>query len=129
MNNQLKKFKTKNISLWVAQVILAAGFIFGSVMKLFVPKEILNSMWPWTAEVPNLLVKITGVIDLLAVIGIIIPLTGSKQRLTSIVAIGIIIEMICAGVFHIVRGEASEIGVNIFFAIIAGFVAWGRLSR
>jgi hypothetical protein len=50
-------------------------------------------------------------------------------RLTPIAAIGIIALMIAAATFHIARGEASVIGVNIVFAVIAAFIAWGRLMK
>lgn len=42
---------------------------------------------------------------------------------------GIVGLMVCASIFHITRGEASLIGVNIIFAVIAGFIAWGRLVK
>jgi hypothetical protein len=42
-----------------------------------------------------------------------------------VAAIGVVILMICAGIFHLTRGEA--VIVNIVFAIIATFIAWGRL--
>jgi hypothetical protein len=37
--------------------------------------------------------------------------------------------MISAAVFHISRGEASLIGMNIFFLLLAAFVAWGRSKK
>ena len=40
-----------------------------------------------------------------------------------------LIIVISASVFHISRGEASLIGMNIFFLLLAAFVAWGRSKR
>ena len=37
--------------------------------------------------------------------------------------------MIVASAFHIARGEGSQIGFNIFVAILAAFIAWGRQRR
>lgn len=130
MRNQSKSSKRIHITLWVAQVILAAGLMFGAVMKLFQPIGKLSAMWPWTGEVPVALVKATGIIDLLGMIGLIVPtLLRIKPALTPIAAMGVVTLMICASIFHIARGEASEIGVNLFFAVIAVFIAWGRFRK
>ena len=130
MTDQQKPSKALNISLWVAQVILAASLVWASMLKLFQPIEKLSVMWPWAGQVPALLVKFTGIIDLLGAIGLTLPqLLNLKPKLTPIAAICIIILMICASTFHIVRGEASVIGVNIVFAILAAFIAWGRFTK
>jgi hypothetical protein len=130
MSNQQESSKGIHITLWVAQVVLAAGLMFGAVMKLFQPVSELSAMWPWTGEVPVAAVKATGIIDLLGTIGLIVPmLLRIKSVLTPVAALGVVTLMICASVFHIARGEASEIGVNLFFAGIAAFVAWGRFRK
>ena len=119
-----------NITFWIAQVLLAAGLIWGGFMKLFQPIEKLSAMWPWAAQVPVELLKLTGIIDLFGAIGLILPsLLRIQPKLTPIAAVGVIILMLSASVFHIMRGEASVIGVNIVFAIIAIFVAWGRFKK
>jgi hypothetical protein len=116
-------------ALWIAQVVLAASLIWAGVMKLFSPLEKLSAMWPWVAEVPLALVKFTGVVDVLAALGLILPaLLRIRPKLTAITAMGVVALMVCAGIFHIIRGEAAVIGVNIVFAIIATFIAWGRLK-
>lgn len=130
MTNQQKSSKALHIALWVVQVVLAAGLIAGGFMKLFQPIETLAAMWPWAGEVPVALVKGTGIIDLLGALGIILPsLLRIQPKLTPIAAIGIVALMITASIFHIARGEASQIGFNVFFAGLAAFVAWGRLRK
>lgn len=121
-----------NIALWSAQIILAAGFVWAASMKLFQPAGKLAEMWPWTAENP-VLVKVTGILDLLAGIGLILPglLSLRKEdsffpKLTVFAALGTVALMIAAIAFHVSRGEASLIGINVFFAIVAVFIAWGR---
>ena len=118
-----------NIILWVAQVILAASLIWASSMKLFQPADKLAEMWPWTADNANL-VKLTGVLDLLAGIGLVLPaLLRIQPKLTIYAAYGTIALMLAASIFHITRGEGSQIGVNVFFAAFAVFIAWGRLKK
>lgn len=118
-----------NVILWIAQVILAVGFIWAAAMKLFQPADKLAAMWPWTADHAGL-VKFTGVLDLLAGIGLVLPAALRIQpKLTIYAAYGTIALMIAASAFHIVRGEASQIGMNIFFAVMAVFIAWGRQMK
>jgi hypothetical protein len=98
--------------------------------EIIQPTEKLAAMWPWTDQVPAALVKLTGMVDLLGAVGLILPsLLHIQPKLTPIAAIGVIVLMLCASIFHIVRGEASLIGVNIVFAAIAAFVAWGRFKK
>jgi uncharacterized membrane protein YphA (DoxX/SURF4 family) len=130
MINQEKKSKILNVALWVAQLVLATSFIWAGLMKLFQPIEKLSEMWLWTSQVPIELLKFTGIVDLLGGIGLILPsLLRIKPKLTSITAGSIIVLMVCAIIFHISRGEVSQIGANIVFAIIATFIAWGRFKR
>ena len=119
--------KSVIIALWVTQIILAVCFIWGAAMKLFLPIEKLSAMWPWAGEICPVLVRTTGVLDLLAGIGIIIPtIFRIYSKIVTLTAIGIIILMFSASIFHICRGEASQIGINIFIAVLATFVFWGR---
>ena len=119
--------KSITITLWLAQIILAVCFMCGASMKLFLPIQKLSAMWPWTAEISILLVKSTAILDFLLGIGIILPtLFRIYPKIVPFSAIGTIILMFCASVFHICRGEASQIGINIFIAVLAAFIVWGR---
>lgn len=130
MSSQQKPSKAIHIILWVAQVILAATFIWAAAMKLVQPPDKLAAMWPWTGQIPGTLVKLTGLIDLAGATGLILPsLLRIKPKLTPIAAIGIILLMISASIFHIARGEAAQIGTNIVFAGMAAFIAWGRFTK
>ena len=119
-----------HIVLWIAQAVLAISLVWAALMKLGQPIEKLSAMWPWTGQVPAGLVKLTGLLDLASALGLILPsLLRIKPNLTAVAAMGIVVLMVCASIFHITRGEASLIGVNIIFAVIAGFIAWGRLVK
>ena len=130
MENQQKASKVLNINLWVAQVLLALVLTWASAMKLFQPVGKVAAMWPWAGQVPVALLKFTGIVDLLGALGLVLPaLLRIKPILTPLAAIAIIVLMVCASVFHIVRDEASVIGVNVFFTGIAAFIAWGRFKK
>jgi hypothetical protein len=127
MSNQPTPLKAIHIALWVVQALLAASLIWAATMKLFQPVETLSVMWPWVGQVSGALVKGTGIVDLLAGLGLTLPsLLRIKPQLTPIAAFGVVVLMVCASVFHIMRGEASSIGANTVFALMAAFIAWGR---
>ncbi|WP_020595191.1 DoxX family protein [Spirosoma panaciterrae] len=116
--------------LWIVQTVLAASFIWAAWMKLFQPIDKLAAMWPWTGQIPTVLVKAIGVLDLLGAIGVLLPsLLRIWPSLTVVAACGIVVQMVCASIFHLVRGEGSVIGANVVFALMAAFVAWSRLSK
>jgi hypothetical protein len=107
-------------------VLLAITFIWAGAMKLFKPADL---PWQWIKENPNL-VKVTGIIDLLAGVGLVLPaLLRIQPTLTIYASYGIITLMIGASMFHIVRGETAQIGFNIFVALTAVFIAWGRQKK
>lgn len=58
----------------------------------------------------------------------LLSLLRIKPRLTFVTAIVVIVLMVCASIFHIARGEALVIGTSFVFALLAGFVVWGRLK-
>jgi uncharacterized membrane protein YphA (DoxX/SURF4 family) len=129
MSNQPKPSMALNITLWVAQFLLASSLVWAGFMKLFQPEKVA-AMWPWAGQVSDALVKFTGIVDLLGAIGLILPaMLRIKPKLTPIAALGVVALMITASIFHIVRGEASSIGANIVFGIIATFIAWGRFTK
>ncbi len=126
MTREKKTSKTMNIILWIAQGLLALTFIWAGFMKIFQPEEL---SFPWVKDNSSL-VLITGIVDLLAGIGILFPtLLRIQPKLTIYAAYGIIVLMIAASIFHISRGETKDIGFNIFMALLAVFIARGRQPK
>ncbi|MEH6680326.1 MAG: DoxX family protein [Sediminicola sp.] len=121
-----KNFKVLNSTLWMFQALLSVTFIWAGVMKLFRPHEL---PWLWIQENPEL-VTVSGILDLLAGIGLTVPsLLGIKPIMTIYAAYGTMALMISASIFHIMRGEGDQIGFNIFILLAALFIAWGRLKK
>ena len=119
--NKIKKLK--KIIVWIVQMLLFAIFVWAGFMKLFKPNDL---PFPWIKD-NVILVAITGIIDLLAATGILFPsLFNSKSKLTIYSAYGIIALMFSAIVFHICRGEAKDVGFNIFIIIAALFIVWSK---
>lgn len=83
-----KESKTTNIILWIAQAFLALTLFMTGFMKIFIPESL---PFTWVKDNANL-VLFTGVIDLVAGIGIVLPvLVRVKTELTVFTAYGIII--------------------------------------
>lgn len=121
--------KNWNTVLWICQALLAAGFIIGAYLKLTYPITELGEMWPWAGENPRL-VRITGVLDLVTGIGLVLPgLLKIRPSLIIWAAFGTVLMMLGAIVFHVSRGEGSDIGINIAYFLLAAFTAWGRLKK
>lgn len=129
-SNLKKPSKAIHIALWVAQVVLAGLFLMAGTMKLTTPMDELIAAMAWTGDVPAWLVRFIGASELLGAIGLLLPaLLRVKPVLTTWAAIGIATIMVFALVFHVSRGEASVVGINIVFGLIAVFIAWGRISK
>ncbi|RNL78139.1 DoxX family protein [Sinomicrobium pectinilyticum] len=129
MAQKKSSLKLLNVLLWVAQLLLAVSLIWAAAMKLFQPAGTLARMWPWTADYP-FLVMLTGIVDLTGGIGLVLPAWRRiSPKLTVFAAIGTLTLMITAIVFHISRNEASQTGINIFFAALAIFIVWGRTVK
>lgn len=129
MANQQTTTKIIHVTLWVAQVLLAAFFINGAVMK-FQPIDQIAPTVPWIGQVPELMVRALGVIDVLGAVGLILPaLLRIKPQLTPWAAVASIALMLSALIFHVSRGEASVIWFNVAFSLVALFVAWGRFKK
>ena len=121
--------KRWNILLWTAQVILGGMFLMAGIMKMTTPIEELALKAAWAQDLP-LLVRFIGVSEFAGALGLLLPsLLRIKPMLTPIAALGLVVVMILAGIFHLVRGEYPAIGFTIMLGVIAAFVAYGRTKK
>ena len=114
-----------NILLWVLQVLLAAAFLAHGLLLLMPPAEIAAQM---VMSLPRAFWVFLGVAEIAAAIGLTLPgLTRVMPWLVSWAAAGIMIVMISATGYHIVRGEISSAAVTFVLLLMATFVAYMRL--
>ncbi|HZS38363.1 MAG TPA: DoxX family protein [Polyangia bacterium] len=115
--------KALNISLWIAQALLAVAFLFAGGMKLILSSETLaKNPGPSVA-----LVRFIGVAEVAGALGMILPMvTRIRPRLTALAAVGLATVMLLAIGFHVMRGELSHIPAPAVLGALAVFVAWGR---
>jgi len=125
-----KQNKLLNLSLWTTQLLLAAMFGMAGGMKLTEPISQLSAMLPFTAQVPESLVRFIGAAEMAGALGLILPAaTRIAPALTPIAATGLFLIMVLAAGFHISRGEVENIPVNLILGSLAAFVAWGRFNK
>lgn len=122
--------KALRIGLWAAQGIAAAIFVAAGLTKLTTPLPELAKMIPWTADFPELFVRLIGLIDLAGGLGLILPaVTRIAPRLTVAAALGCVALQSLAFVFHGTRGEFDVWPLNIVLLGLSAFVLWGRGKR
>jgi uncharacterized membrane protein YphA (DoxX/SURF4 family) len=81
----------------------------------------------WMYELPTGLHYFSGTTEIIAGRGLILPsLTRIQTRLTPLAALGIVLVMAGAVVWHFARNEFANIFMNIILMGLAVFVAYGR---
>jgi uncharacterized membrane protein len=117
-----------NVLLWALQLLFGAYFVAVGVMHFVVPAG-LPPMMSWMYELDGTLHAISGTAEILGGLGLILPgLTRILPVLTVWAAIGLTAVMILAAVWHVGRGEAANIAINIVVAVVLGFIAYRRAT-
>jgi hypothetical protein len=113
-----------NKLLWGLQIFLALVYLAHGYILLFPPASMIDMMNQ--AIGPNFRVFI-GVAEVCASIGLILPgLTGVAPGLTVAALAGLVIVMVSAAIFHLMRGEnSSAVSSCVLLAIIL-FVTYER---
>ena len=118
---------TLNVSLWIAQALLALAYLNAGYLKTFRPIQEIAPTIFWAPLLPEPLVRFIGISELLGAVGLILPgLLKIRPQLTTLAAVGLTLVMLSANVFHIVRGEFFVLPMTILFLLLLAFVAYGR---
>jgi uncharacterized membrane protein YphA (DoxX/SURF4 family) len=119
-----------NISLWIAQILIALVFLGSGYVKFMTPIPDLSKIMPWTGQLPVTFVRFIGVVDFAGGCGIILPsLTRIKPNITILAAICCSVLQVLAIAFHTSRGEAAVTPLNYGLLALALFVLWGRSRK
>lgn len=115
-----------NIVLWILQILFALFFGFNGITHLNVPPDLPERI-AWMYDLPPGLHYFSGTVELLAALGLVLPgLIRIQTRLIPLAALGLVIVMLGAAVWHIPRNEAANVIMNLVIAGLMGFVAYGR---
>ena len=113
-----------NIVLWILQVLLAAAFFAHGWLVLAPPPDIAKQM---LAELPRWFWVFLGIAEILAAVGLTLPgLTRILPGLVTWAAVGIMIVMVSATIWHIARNEISSAAITLVLLAMATFVAYAR---
>lgn len=119
--------RKRNVSLWTAQILLAALFLFAGGFKLVAPAAELAKQSP--IFTPAFL-KFIGTCEALGALGLVLPgLFRVQRQLTPLAAAGLVIIMIGAVVSTVATMPASAAAVPAVVGVIAFVVARARWSE
>jgi uncharacterized membrane protein YphA (DoxX/SURF4 family) len=112
------------------QILLALAFLMAGTMKATQPIDKLAVRMKYVNAIkPSQLVRLIGILEVLAAVGLILPaITGILPWLTPVAAIGLVLTMIGAMILHIRLGEGSHIAPNVVLLLLAAFVVVGRFT-
>lgn len=116
-----------NVVLWVLQIVLAAVFLQHGLLFLNPPPDIAVLM---DASLPRWFQLFLGVAEVMAAVGLILPgLLRIQPHLVAWAADGIVVVLLSATVWHLVRAEYSSGVITLVLLAMAAFVAWMRHFR
>jgi uncharacterized membrane protein YphA (DoxX/SURF4 family) len=124
-----RKDKMLNLGIWIAQGLLAAAFGMAGFMKVSAPIDQLAAKgMSFVTTYDSSVVRIIGVAELLAALGLILPAAlRILPILTPLAATGLALIMVLAAKYHLVHNE--PIIANTVFLVLSVFVIWGRYKR
>lgn len=113
-----------NIALWILQVLLAVQFLWHGWIMLAPPAELVEimnaNMAPWFRI-------FVGAAESLGALGLILPgITRIMPWLTSLAAVGLMIVVGSATIFHLFRGEIESAIITAVLFGLCTFVAYMR---
>ena len=117
-----------NALLWVLQGLVGLLFLFSGGTKLVMSTEAMQKMSPPNSiMLPGAFVKFIGVMEILGVLGLILPgLTKIRRNLTPIAAFCLLIIMIGAVVITIMGPGVGAAIIPFVVGILCAVIAYGR---
>jgi len=119
-----------NIAIWGGQIALAGLYAMGAWFHFLPPEEAAKMGAVWMTEVPIALPRFIGIMEVLGVLGLILPAaTRIMPHLTVWAAAGLLAIQALAIPFHAIRGEFEPLPFNLIYVVLAVFVLWGRARK
>ena len=113
------------IAYWIVAGLLGVFYLYAGGTKVVRSKEQLAPMMGWVDTIPMPLVRVIGLVEILGVLGLVLPpLTGIAPGLAIAAALGFLVLQVLAMGLHLSRGEVKETGLNVVLIVLAGLTAW-----
>ncbi|MEX0985490.1 MAG: DoxX family protein [Actinomycetota bacterium] len=113
-------------TLWILQWVFGVYFVVVGVTHLIVPEGLPGPM-SWMYDLDGSVHAVAGTAEILGGVGLLLPgLTRILPWLTSFAALGLVLVMLGAVIWHSTRGEITQIITNIVIATVLGYVASAR---
>lgn len=118
---------TMNILLWVLQILAALLYGASGVMKIFMFDKI-SADQPAFGALPRGAWMILGILELVCVVGLIVPSALHWQpKLTVVAAAVLALEALVFIWVHVKYGEVPPIIMSAVLGLLMAFIAYGRL--
>ncbi len=115
-----------NVLLWVLQILAALVYASSGVMKVFMFDRISVEV-PSFGALPREAWMALGVIELVCVVGLIVPATLRRQPILTVIAAAILaLESIVFVGVHAQYGETGSIIMSVVLGLVMAFIAYGR---
>jgi hypothetical protein len=115
-----------NVLLWVLQILAALVYASSGVMKVFMFDRISVEV-PSFGALPREAWMALGVIELVCVVGLIVPATLRWQPILTVIAAAILaLESIVFVGVHAQYGETGSIIMSVVLGLVMAFIAYGR---
>ena len=116
-----------NILLWVLQILAALLYTASGVMKVFMFDKVSGDV-PSFGALPRNVWMGLGVMELICVVGLIVPSALRWQpRLTVVAAAVLAIESVLFIWVHAKYRETGSIIMMIVLGLLMAFIAYGRM--
>ena len=122
--------------LWIAQLLLAAIFLFTGTSKLLAYERLMGALESRSNGLPpgvsRRLAAFIGVAEIVGALGVVmppelLPIDLPPHLLLKMAASGLALIMVLAGIYHLRRQESAAPDVTLF--LLALFVIVGRWGR
>ena len=110
--------KTKNTIGWIAQVLMAAGFLYYAYPKLLGVEVAVQNFQRW--GYPDGFHYLIGAVELIGAIMLLSPKYAGYGALLLLGAMG------GAVITHLINDEAGAIVIPLAFSLVLGVVLWAR---
>jgi len=116
-----------NIALWVLQVLVALLYVGSGVMKVFMFDKVSEGV-PSFGALPREGWKVLGIVELVCVVGLIVPSALHWHPALTVVAAAVLaIESVVFVWVHMKYREMTPIVMSAVLGLLMVFIVYGRM--